>query len=287
MEIEIIKFIQQFRTPFLDVLFQVITFIGEDAFITVVLTLIFLCINKRFAYMMGIAYMTNGIINTSLKEIFRVPRPIGQPGVQSLRTQTAGGYSFPSGHSQSAASVLTSLAIKIKKKWFYILGSVLVFLVALSRMYLGVHTLKDVVCGVVLGVVWVLVSNKIFCYAERTNKRYILLLYLIPVAAGMLFFHTETFYKAAGVLVSLLIGYIIESRYIRYDVKAPIWKQIIKYIIGLGVLLLIKEYVKVLLPPVLISQFIRYFIMGAWIFVLSPMLFILLKLGARDTETQQ
>lgn len=283
-EIEIIRFIQQFRTPFLDKLFEFITVVGEDSFITLFLALLFWCINKKFAYKLGIAYMSNGIINVSLKETFKIPRPIGQPGVQSFRTETAGGYSFPSGHSQSTSSAVTSIMTELKKKWCYVVGFIIIFLVALSRLYLGVHTLKDVIVGALIGVSWVLVSNKIFDYIDYSKKNYLMLIYLIPTALGMIFFRTSTFYKAAGVLTSLIIGYIIDSKYINYVTKAPLWKQIIKYAIGISVLLFLQKYIKILLPPVLFSGFIRYFIMGMWVFVLSPLLFAILKLEESQSE---
>lgn len=53
MEIEIIRFIQQFKTPFLDSFFQVITFIGEDTFIIFLFTLIFWCISKDLLICLG------------------------------------------------------------------------------------------------------------------------------------------------------------------------------------------------------------------------------------------
>lgn len=226
-------------------------------------------------------------LSISVKEIFKIPRPIGQPGVQSLHTETAGGYSFPSGHTQSTSFIVTSTMVEIKKRWFYILGVILIFLVALSRLYLGVHTFKDVVVGCIIGVVWVLVSNRIFERIDTSEEKHLMAVYLIPTTLGMFFFRTGTFYKAVGVLTSLVLGYILDAKYIHYDSKAPLWKQIIKFAIGISVLTFLQKYEKILLPDTLFSGFIRYFIMGLWTFTLAPLLFGLFYLDKPQTQDMQ
>jgi membrane-associated phospholipid phosphatase len=97
---EVIKFVQSFSNPFLDRLFQYITMMGEEYFFVIALTLIYWCIDKRFGYKIGFAILGSTALNSGIKEIFKVPRPIGEDGIRSLRTETAGGYSFPSGHTR-------------------------------------------------------------------------------------------------------------------------------------------------------------------------------------------
>lgn len=270
---EVIKFLQSFSSPFLDGFFQLITMMGEDTFFIIVMALVFWCIDKKAGYRIGFAYLSNGILNTALKETFRVPRPIGKEGIRSLRLETAGGYSFPSGHSQSAASLWTSLMLEVRKKWFYLTAVVLMLLVGLSRIYLGVHTLIDVIFGLIIGVSWVLVSNWIFNYADRTNKKSIFLIILIPSIIGLFFYQTETYYKACGTFVGLIAGYIIESKYIKYKVDGKLSYQVVKITVGLVILLLLKIGIKIILPDILISDFLRYFILANWLTVLAPYLF--------------
>jgi membrane-associated phospholipid phosphatase len=261
----IIKLIQQCANPWLDRFFGAVTMMGTDAFFIALAAVIFWCVDVSFGYRMVFAYMINGAINTVIKEGLRIPRPIGEPGIRSLRLDTAGGYSFPSGHAQMSASFWTSVMTQVRKRWVYCAGTMLILLVSLSRLYLGVHRPVDVAAGIALGVVWVLISNQIYDYAERSGRRWIMLLLALPVAAGCLFIHTATYIKVAGVTVGFAAGYLIERRYICFQASAPLWQQLVKLIIGLVVVLLIEVGLKALFPPALISDFLRYLLLGLWV----------------------
>lgn len=269
---EFIKYLQSFASPFWDKFFIGMTLLGEVYFFILLIALIFWCLQKDWGYRLGFAYLSNGVLNVALKEIFQVPRPIGQPGVRSIRLETADGYSFPSGHTQCAASLAASFGTYFKKYWIYILGGISIIMVALSRLYLGVHTPADVICGAITGICWVFVSNWFFDYAERKGNQYIFIVPLMLILAGF-FFHTRNYCKAAGAGLGFLLGYFIEPRYISFSPQAVLWKQIIKYFSGLAVLLAIELFGKKLLPDYLICDFFRYFLMGVWVTIIAPYLF--------------
>lgn len=270
---EIIKLVQSFSNPFLDRLFQIITMIGEDYFFIIAITFVFWCINKNFGYKLGFTYLLSMLINGAVKDVLKVPRPIGQSGIRSLRIETATGYSFPSGHTQGTATFWTLLMIKARKWWVYIIGSACILLVGLSRIYLGVHTPVDVAGGMLIGICWVFVSNKLFDLAERVEKKGIMLILILPVIIGLFFFSSRDYFKVSGIIASFIIGYIIESSYIMYKPQGEIWKQGVKYVTGIAVLLCMKTFIKHLLPDHGISDFLRYFIMGMWVTVFAPILF--------------
>jgi len=235
--------------------------------------IIFWCVNKKFGYKLGFAILTSTIVNTVLKNIVNATRPIGVTGIRSLRLQTATGQSFPSGHTQGSATFWVSWIVQVRKKWIFIVGILAIFLVGYSRMYLGVHYPIDVIGGIVVGIIWVFISNYIFDYAEKTGKKSILLIMVIPMLIGMIFFKEKTYYTISGIVLGFYIGYIIESKYIRYDVRNTRLNQIFKLVIGLTIFILLKSVLKLILPISTLADFFRYFVIGLWITVGAPYIF--------------
>jgi membrane-associated phospholipid phosphatase len=272
--LDMLKWLQSVRTPVFNTIFTTITMLGEDYFAILVLCLILWCVNKKAGYIIGFAYLTSWIVNFSVKEFFHVPRPFTlDTSITPIRPETATGYSFPSGHTQSIASLSTALSSSFKRKWLYIAGTVLTLLMAVSRLYLGVHTLLDVMAGVVTGFLWVFIAYAIYKYAERNMRQPLLLLLLIPAAIAMIFIQDTTFYKITGTFLSFLIGYLVDLRYIKYETAGSLWQKAVRYIVGIAVLLAIKTFVKMLIGEGLAADFIRYFLIGTWISVAAPLLF--------------
>ncbi len=81
-------------------------------------------------------------------------------------------YSYPSGHASLAAAVALSLAWagaarhreRSFKIFFLLLGFGGLLLLGLSRMYLGVHWVSDVLGGLMLGSIFA-------CLGARVNRR--------------------------------------------------------------------------------------------------------------------
>lgn len=271
--IEILKYIQSFSNPFLDSFFELVTMLGENIFFIAVIAVFYWCFNKTFGYKLAFVYLTSGAFNTIIKEIVKFPRPIGYEGIRSSRIKTAGGYSFPSGHTQQSTSLFSTLMIEFKKKWLYYIGVLGILLVGFSRMYLGVHWPTDVIGGLIIGILWTIFVIKIFDWSIDKGNPMLLGVLVIPMIICLLFFQTATYYKATGTLIALWIGYIIEDKYINYVTKAIWWKQIIKLVIGFLGLILIKVYLKKLLPQTIYSDFLRYALMGIWVTVISPIIY--------------
>lgn len=273
MQIEIIKQIQSIMSPFWDFFFQIVTMTGEEQFYILAAAIVFWCVNKKFGYKLGFALLTSTIINTALKDAIDSTRPIGTPGINSLRVETATGQSFPSGHTQGAATFWISCVVQIKKRWIYIVGTMIILLVGFSRLYLGVHWPVDVIGGIIIGGIWVFISNSIFDYAEKTQKTWILTLIILPMLIGMIFFREKNYYSISGTVFAFFIGYVLESKYVKYEVKNTMVNQIIKLVFGLAVIVILKSTLKSIFPISLFSDFFRYFLIGLWITLGAPYIF--------------
>jgi len=278
LQVEIIRLIQELRSPFLDVVFQAITMTAEELFFIVLAAWFLWCGNKRLGYRVGFAFLASAVVNPLLKNSFRIERPIGVEGIDSQRLHTATGYAFPSGHTQGATAFWTGMMTYVRRRWMYLLGTALIVLVAFSRMYLGVHWPGDVIGGVAAGVLTVLLVNRVFDLAARRRNKLLLLLIVLPLGVGLLLFQDENYIKPFGSLLGFWLGYVLEDRYIRFEVQAAWWLQAVKLVVGLALLVGIRAGLKglfaVLFPAdFMVADLIRYFFVGLWLTAGAPYVF--------------
>ena len=271
MELEILRTIQKIANPFLDVLFQIITMFGEDSLAIVVMAVIYWNYDKKFGEYIAYSALTSASINGMIKNIFKVKRPIGEEGIRSLRTETAGGYSFPSGHSQGAASFYGAVAVYLRKKWVSILCIITILAVGFSRMYLGVHWPKDVVGGILLGGACAYVTYKI--YSKFENKQLVYWITFVILLSGITFARTADYFKALGAYLGFVLAMYIEKKYVNFSVEGNLCNKILRVVIGLAILLIMKSGLKILFPNQMIFHFIRYMCITFFGMGIYPMLF--------------
>jgi len=283
--------LEKIRNPILDVFFKIVTEFGFELIALGFICVFFWCIDKNFGYKMGFAFFASGMLVQGLKITFRIDRPwVIDPEFKPIEgaMEDATGYSFPSGHTQCATTLFGSLAIYVKKQWLKILCVAVFLLVGLSRMYLGVHTPKDVIVSMILTLVCVFLFYKIFDYIENnTSYDFIIMILLALVSLGVVVYSlvlensgiiTESKYaldccKTGGAGLGFAIAWYIERRWIKYDVKTPkVWMQIVKVVVGIGIALLLKEVPKSVFGDTAIVGFIRYAMVTSWVVGLFPYL---------------
>jgi membrane-associated phospholipid phosphatase len=152
------------RAGALDVLLEILTAPGTWWFRMVVfLPVLVLLLRRRLWWTsawLATAALLVGPVNSLLKEYFGRVRPDFDAGGARLDS-----LSYPSGHSSGIASLVTIALIlawpllkRAARHWALVVGVTLVLLVGLTRMWLGVHFLSDVVGGWSLGVGWSLLT---------------------------------------------------------------------------------------------------------------------------------
>lgn len=118
--------------------------------------------------------VTTGFLNPVLKSIFATPRPYEVD--ERVFKHLAGGFGFPSGHTQLSAAFVTAVAIIILQPSQKLslgrrkMGLIVLIIIALgtgfSRYYQGVHFLHDVIIGGLLGCIF-----SIFSFGRLTAQR--------------------------------------------------------------------------------------------------------------------
>lgn len=100
-----------------------------------------------------------------LKNTFLRERPTG------INIISETGYSFPSGHSLTAMAfygfiiyLIYKSNIKNKKIYIILLG-LIIFLIGISRIYLGVHFATDVLAGFIISIIFLI------CYIHVLERK--------------------------------------------------------------------------------------------------------------------
>lgn len=150
----LLDWIQQVvRNEILDMIFPLITALGNKGILWIITAMILFCFKKyrKTALTIAIALVLSLMIgNLLLKPLIGRIRPFQANGFSALLIPAPRDFSFPSGHTMSsfaAASVLLT-----EQKWLGIPAVLLASLIAFSRLYLYVHYPSDVLVGIALGI---------------------------------------------------------------------------------------------------------------------------------------
>lgn len=221
--------------------------------------LLYWCYDKRAGRYALFSFAISSMFNQLVKNIVCSYRPWVQdarivPDHKAL--EGAGGYSFPSGHAQSTASVMAGLGYYYRKyRWPIVVGIVFVVLIAFSRNFLGVHFPQDVIVGTLEGCVFAYIAWKILEWSEESEERsLIVVIVAVTLTALSLVYLTvkpypmdyvdgellvdpmdmlESCYKSAGALIGTVVGLFVEKVYIRfYTGKISIGETLMRLVVG-------------------------------------------------------
>lgn len=292
-EANLIELLQRMSTGFSDALFTGITQLGTELAFMAVAVVLYWCIDKRYAHRLFNVYILGVAFNNFLKLGFKRTRPFdAYPDKVTSIGEPETTYSFPSGHTESIASISTMLTVKYGKKYKVVpvVCACLTALVMLSRMYLGQHYLSDVFCGLTAGVFFAIAFNALLSLFGDKEEFFmlpclILTVVTVSVLAGLGMLNSPSgadILKGVGAFVAFDIGYFAEKRFVKYDVASNRvwWKIALRLAIGLGVALGIQQGFKLFLPQSvpLLYCFLRYFLVAAWVAVAAPALFKAVKI---------
>ena len=169
----IYDFFVSIRNPILNMFFMIITELGSAEFL-IIFTLISVVIikNKVYRFLIPINLAFTGLFNYILKNFFERPRP------NILRLVEENGYSFPSGHAMASTAFYGLLIIfflknikdKKNRNIICIILSLLIIFIDISRIYVGVHYVSDVLAGTCLSISYLIILSIVL--KDLLNKKY-------------------------------------------------------------------------------------------------------------------
>ncbi len=226
----------------------------------------------------------------------------------------------PSGTSRTDRGFLLG-PVGYSEHGFWLLVIVYIGVMALSRLYLGVHFIQDLLAGLVIGLL-VIVAFLVWqhMYAERFSRhilgRRLLMLVSIPIVLASIYVsimfllgspnmdvpwasfvpaaelnaHEDVVSSTAG-LLGFGIGIVLESSRIRFNAGGSVWRRIIRYLLGILVAVGIWAGLRNVFPAdpewlALPLRFLRYLLLLLWVTFFAPWVFVRLRLAAADPESE-
>ncbi len=138
--------------PSLTGMMKFYSFFGTEEFFLIVMPMLYWCVDASLGLRLAVILIASSGLNSFLKVTFHLPRPYWfDARVKALSAETS--YGMPSGHAMSATSAWGFLALQLNRWWTWAAALLLIFLISLSRLYLGVHFPTDVLGGWLGGAV--------------------------------------------------------------------------------------------------------------------------------------
>ena len=296
---------------------RLFTFLGYGDFYFLILPALYWCIDARLGIRMGLIVFASSMFNELGKLAFHEPRPYWVSlQVKALAAEPT--FGIPSGHAQNGVAIWGMLAASVRRRAVWVGAIVLVFLISVSRLYLGVHFPHDIVAGWLIGAsilwaflaLWEPVSRRL---AGLGLGRFTLILMgicgLFLAADGIMVMSLRNHItpaawvanaaRAGGAAIpdismqSMLtytgafLGFALGLRWMNqrggFTPSGSIWRRLLCYAVGLAGVLILYIGLKVVLPSgedMLGStlRFVRYGAAGLWIAGGAPALFLRLGL---------
>jgi len=258
--------------PGLTGVMRLFTFLGNEEFFLLLLPLLYWCVNSAAGARLAIVLLASNSLSNLLKLAFHSPRPYWvDTRVQALSAEPS--YGLPSGHAMNGVSVWGFLAAQLKQRWAWAAALVLIALISLSRLYLGVHFVNNVLGGWIFGgaLLWAFLRwetparawlKRLDVWRQIGLAFAVSLVYLGLVAATLTLIartpdpsewgqvaraavsaeESENAYdprnvegevNSAGLIFGLGAGLALASRWARFDAGGPWGKRIARFVVGL------------------------------------------------------
>lgn len=281
--IAFILWVQSLYPP-LDSVLRTINFIQTEEFFLIALPIVWWCIDKRIGASLAILFLLSDYAVRLLKGITNVTRPYdAEPRIRNLDPQAD--LSFPSAGAMDTTIFWVYLAALLRSRIMWILAIALVVVMAFTRVYLGAHYPTDVVASVVFGavIISVAIGGRVVGRIAASPRAALWVLAIgVPLALALIRLNAETA-VTLGALLGFGIGLILEAHWVRFQPQNSMPKQVAKLLIGLAVGLGIRLALKPLLPEGDVFTMMRYAVIGLWMGVGAPWVFVALRLAGSTT----
>ncbi len=232
-------YLQSLGNPTLDVLFKAITALGSEPAYILIASLIFWCSGKKTGIRALYVILFSASAAIFAKNLFAMPRP-----PEYLHKVMENDFGFPSGHAFVSSGFWGYLGGRIRKSWLIFIGIVAILFISLSRIYLGVHYIGDVVGGIVFGLLLALIFLKaeqgITIRLEKLGRipRYFAAVILPVILLAIAIMQREILMEQeiALVMAGIGVGYLLEGERVGFADATNNRQRVKRAVIGVAVL---------------------------------------------------
>jgi len=293
-----ISFITTFQSlgSWLETPMKAFSFLGSENFYLIFLPLIYWSIDAKLGIRIGFILFTGASINQYFKLPLHGSRPYWvNTDVRAMASEI--GFGVPSGHAEIGTGLWGMIAAYYRKTWIWVTALLLIFLVGLSRLYLGVHFPHDVLTGWILGflTLWIIVRFwepvevrvKQMSFWNQIGLAFAASMAILLIGVLIFFFSRnfvlphewfanaahanadapdpftfsmETIVLSAGVLFGLCTGLAWMAPRGGFSASGLVWKRAARYVIGIIGVAIIYVGLKAIFPSgdTFVSYLFRY-----------------------------
>lgn len=245
MDIDFLLWLQGLRAavaPGVEHFFVTVSAVAINPVFLVLPFLVLWCVDKARGTLAIMSFSIGNLANQFVKNTVCAYRPWVRdariaPSEAALPGAT--GYSFPSGHTLTAATVVGGLGWAFRRLvWPAVLAALFVVAVAFSRVFLGCHTPQDVVCALAEACVFIALTQALLRWVDQAPGRdlTVLVVGLVAVVAFLVYVTVKPYpmdyadgkllvdptamtvdcYKAGGVFTGFVVGWFMERRLVAF-----------------------------------------------------------------------
>ncbi|MBN1940848.1 MAG: phosphatase PAP2 family protein [Candidatus Diapherotrites archaeon] len=263
--------VSQIYNPLLDAAMLGITLLGNPVFWLFVVAFFYWKGKENQSFHLMNIIVLSSIFVGALKGFFARTRPdIGMP--KMLEFDTFGTHSFPSGHATLITAQTAYAKNKVPKKSWGI-AAIVIALVAISRVYLGVHYPSDVIVGIIMGgaigIAYSHIAKRVtYTQLHLTKSEDAIAIVAIITGAIFLVGFLQSIPLGAA-LIGYYLGFFSLKEIGLHEKKLTKKKYWIKQVIGFGVLIAIIA-LAITFP---IANILIFGLAGYWVSCLWPIIF--------------
>ena len=246
-----ISWVVNLRTPYLTPLFEFFTWLGYRDFLFMFIPFVYWCFDRKiFGRLVVIVFFT-AIINSLLKDIFQDPRPDFSLNIDPW-LQTEASFGFPSGHTQIAVVIWLYIALVAKNSIIRTVSILFLLGVPLSRIYLGVHDIGDVLGGMIFGLITLYLASIVYKNIEIgkinftifTQYAGLIIIFIILYFLWPSDHETTIVTGIGGLIIGFFIGKNIDYKYFNFKRIPNTYFHYFSCFFALTIFILLNEFLE-------------------------------------------